>query len=309
MNAVTDQPPAAVEPCQLADVTDLGRPINGPAAYTGDLTRFWHLTFNIAKTQWKMRFFGSVLGYLWQIIRPLMLFGVLYLFFTKVAHINRGVPDGPGQPGQFYGAQLLGAIILFSFFTEATSTAVRAVVDNEALVRKIQFPRLAIPLSAVLVALFNVSLNLLVVMLFAILSGVRPMLTWLELPLVLLWVALFATGFATLLSALFVYFRDIQPIWEVITQIWFYASPVMIPVFIVRQRVSSTALKVYMANPMAAALEQFKHAMISHGVPGVGAAFYGGRIWVLVPAAIVVTVVCLGFWVFNRTAPYVAENI
>src|SRR5256886_15293471 len=115
-------------------------------------------------------------------MRPLLLLGVLYVFFAKVAHVNK--EKGPGAA--FYGAQLLGSIVLFTFFAEATAGAVRSVVDRENLVRKIHFPRLVIPLSVVLLALFNLGLNLIVVMIFAVGSGVRPMLSWLELPLIIL---------------------------------------------------------------------------------------------------------------------------
>ena len=103
--------------------------------------------------QWKLRFFGSALGYVWQLVRPLLLFAVLYVFFTVIAHV--GVGQGPAS--DYYGAQLLGSIVLFTFFSEATGGAVRSVVDNETLVRKIQFPRMVIPLSIVLLALFNLA--------------------------------------------------------------------------------------------------------------------------------------------------------
>ncbi len=101
----------------------LGRPIRGPRALTDDWSRFWHLTYNIARNEFKLRFFGSVLGYVWQLVRPLLLFGVLYVFFTKVAHVNNR--QRPGQ--EHYGAQLLGSIVLFTFFAEATAGAVRSV--------------------------------------------------------------------------------------------------------------------------------------------------------------------------------------
>ena len=119
------------------DYEELGRPIKGPQALSRDWRRFWHLTFNIAKTNWKMRFFGSFLGYVWQFIRPLLLFGVLYVFFTKIGHVNSTAGAGPD-----YGTQLLGAIVLFTFLQESTMNAVRCVVDNEVLVRKIEFPRM-----------------------------------------------------------------------------------------------------------------------------------------------------------------------
>jgi ABC-2 type transport system permease protein len=289
----------------------LGRPIRGPRALTDDWSRFWHLTYNIARNEFKLRFFGSVLGYLWQLVRPLLLFGVLYVFFTKVAHVNNAHTPG----AKHYGAQLLGSIVLFTFFAEATTGAVRSVVDRENLVRKIQFPRMVIPLSVVLLALFNLALNLVVVLGFALAEGVEPMLSWLELPLIVATLAIFATGIAMLLSALFVTLRDIQPIWDVISQILFYASPVIISVETVKEKGASflhlskaATLHLYMLNPLASVFQQFRYAMITHGTLSIGDAF-GSWVGVIWPLAIVIAVFVLGFWVFNRSAPLVAENL
>jgi ABC-2 type transport system permease protein len=282
----------------------LGRPIRGPRALTDDWSRFWHLTYNIARNEFKLRFFGSVLGYVWQLVRPLLLFGVLYVFFTKVAHVNN--QNTPGQ--KHYGAQLLGSIVLFTFFGEATSGAVRSVVDRENLVRKIQFPRMVIPLSVVLLAMFNLTLNLIVVLGFALFEGVRPMMSWVELPLIVAMLAVFSTGIAMLLSALFVSLRDIQPIWDVVSQILFYCSPVIISVETVRVKVSVTLLHLYMLNPLAVVFQQFRHSMITHGTLSAGQAL-GGWIALLEPLGIVLGVFALGFWVFNRSAPLVAENL
>jgi ABC-2 type transport system permease protein len=282
----------------------LGRPIRGPRALTNDWSRFWHLTYNIARNEFKLRFFGSALGYVWQLVRPLLLFGVLYVFFTQIAHVNSA--HTPGQ--QHYGAQLLGSIVLFTFFGEATAGAVRSVVDRENLVRKIQFPRMVIPLSVVLLALFNLALNLVVVLGFALAEGVQPTISWLELPLIVLMLATFSTGIAMLLSALFVSLRDIQPIWEVVSQILFYCSPVIISVETVQEKFSATALHLYMLNPLAVVFQQFRHAIITHGTLSAGEAL-GGWAALLEPLAIVAAIFALGFWVFNRSAPLVAENL
>jgi ABC-2 type transport system permease protein len=282
----------------------LGRPIRGPRALNDDPRRFWHLTFNIALTQWKLRFFGSALGYLWQLMRPLMLFGVLYVFFVKIAKVGQQ----PGVSYKFYGAQLLGSIVLFTFFAEATMGSVRCVLDNEALVRKIQFPRMVIPFSVVLLALFNLVLNLIVVFIFAIAEGVRPMASWLELPLIIALLGVLVTGLSMLLSSLFIYIRDIQPIWEVINQILFYASPVIIPLAIVQSKLSPILVKIYMMNPLATVLQQFRHAVITHGAPSVPAVL-GSQALLAIPIGTVLAVFALGFYVFNRTAPYVAENL
>ena len=298
---------SAVEPIPYEA---LGRPIRGPEALTTDWSRFWHLTFNIARTEWKLRFFGSVLGYLWQLMRPLLLFGVLYVFFTQIGHVGRG-PGGrapvPGDANYLYGVQLLGSIVLFTFFAEATGGAVSSVVQREVLVRKIQFPRMVIPLSIVLGALFNLALNLVVVFIFALASGARPMLTWLELPLIVALLAVFATGLAMLLSSLFVYFRDMAPIWDVVQQITFYASPVIVPLTSLQSKLSHTLMKLYMLNPLATAFQEFRHAIINHATPSAESILGVGGILGVV--AISAAVFALGFVVFNRTAPYVAENL
>jgi ABC-2 type transport system permease protein len=285
-------------------VEGLGRPILGPRALTDDWSRFWHLTYNIARNEFKLRFFGSALGYLWQLVRPLLFFAVLYVFFTQVADVTKG----QGPSGRFYGAQLLCSIVLFTFFQEATGGAVRSVVDRENLVRKIQFPRLVIPLSIVLLASFNLALNLIVVLGFALIEGVRPMLSWLELPLIVAMLAAFSTGIAMLLSALFVKFRDVLPIWEVVMQVIFYASPVIISLTAVKQKLSSFWFHIYMLNPLASVFQQARHAIVTHSTPSAGQAL-GGWVLLLEPVGIAVAVFVIGFWVFNRSAPHVAENL
>ena len=294
----------------------LGRPIKGPGALNDDWRRFWHLTYNIARNEFKLKFFGSVLGYVWQVMRPLLLFGVLYVFFVLITHVGQ-----EGHPSEaFYGVQLLGSIVLFTFFGEATGGAVRSVFDRENLVRKIQFPRLVIPLAIVLLAFFNLMLNLVVVLLFALISGVTPMLSWLELPLILLLLVVFSTGLAMLLSALFVRFRDISPIWEVVSQIIFYGSPVIIPLAKVRETLlypkppaqadtlDHILYHIYMLNPLVTVFQQFRHAMVTHATISASEAL-GSWLGLLEPIGVAVATFALGFWVFNRSAPFVAENL
>jgi ABC-2 type transport system permease protein len=307
----------SVEPSSLesfapraAPFEGLGRPIKGPGALISDWRRFWHLTYNIARNEFKLKFFGSVLGYVWQVMKPLLLFGVLYVFFVVISHVGQG-----GKASErFYGVQLLGSIVLFTFFGEATGGAVRCVVDRENLVRKIQFPRLVIPLAMVLLSFFNLMMNLIVVLIFALISGVRPMLSWVELPLILAMLLVFSTGLAMLLSALFVRFRDMQPIWEVISQIIFYGSPVIIPIATVREKLITPPhnhqllYHIYMLNPLATVFQQFRYAMVTHGTLSAGQAL-GSWAGLLEPIGVVLAIFVLGFWVFNRSAPHVAENL
>jgi len=290
------------------------RGVHGPSALGNDFRRFWSLAFTLARTEFKLRFYGSVLGYVWTLMKPLLLFGVLWVFFTKVGHVNKG--KTPGE--KYYGAQLLGSIVLFTFFIEGTTNAVRSVVDREHLVRKIHFPRLVIPVSVVLLGMFNLGLNLIVVAIFALGAGVHPMLSWLELPLIIFALVVFAAGMAMLLSALFVHFRDIQPIWEVFAQALFYASPVIISIQTVLAAFHSPEhkflmhhqylLHVYMLNPLAVIFQQFRHAMITNATPSAGAVL-GSWTSLFGALAIVAAVFVAGFLVFNRAAARIAENL
>jgi ABC-2 type transport system permease protein len=157
-------------------------------------------------------------------------------------------------------------------------------------------------------ALFNLTLNLIVVAIFAVSAGVRPMLSWIELPLIVAALVAFAAGMAMLLAALFVHFRDIQPIWEVFSQILFYASPVIISIQTVIAKLSATVLHVYMLNPLAVIFQQFRHAMITHATPSAGAVL-GSWSALFGALAIVVAIFVAGFTVFNRAAAKIAENL
>ena len=278
--------------------------VHGPSALGDDFRRFWALTFTLARTEFKLRFYGSVLGYVWTLVRPLLFFGVLWVFFTKIGKVNDSTKAGE----EFYGVQLLGSIVLIGFFAEATTGAVRSVVERENLVRKIHFPRLVIPLSIVLLSLFNLGLNLIVVAIFAVSSGVHPMLSWLELPLIVGALVVFSTGMAMLLAALYVKFRDIQPIWEVVNQILFYASPVIISIQTVTAKVSDPVLHLYMLNPLAVILQQFRHALVTHATPSAGEVL-GSWTALFGALAIVVAIFAVGFVVFNRAAARIAENL
>ena len=268
----------------------------GPSAIGGDLRRFWSLTYTLAATDFKLRFFGSALGYVWTLMRPLLLFGVLYVVFTEVVRFGNDIPH--------YPVYLLTSIVLFTYFSETTARGVGALVERENLLRKVRFPRLVIPLSVALNSLFNLGLNLVVVMTFVLASGVEPRWTWLEMiPLIGLLVV-FATGMAMMLSALYVRYRDMQPIWEVVLQILFYASPVIYVITFLPESIRSES----MANPIAAILTQMRYALIDPDAPSAGE-IIGGVAYLLIPLAIVVAAVALGWLVFMREAPRIAEDL
>jgi len=275
--------------------------VHGPTAVSGSPRRFVNLTWLLATTDFKLSYFGSVLGYLWTLMQPLMFFGVLYFVFAFLLHFNN-VVDFP--------VLLLMNIVLFGFFQQATGAAIPSVVVREGVVRKMQFPRLVIPLAAVTTSAINLFFNLTVVMIFMLSYGVQPRLTWLLLPFLVLALFVFTTGVSMLLSALYVRYRDIAPIWGAISQALYFASPVFILIDQVLKGHPALG-RYYLFNPIATILQQARHWMVGGKAPGgLGApAIMGGYLWLLVPGSIIAGVFLLGYWVFGRAAPRVAEEL
>jgi ABC-2 type transport system permease protein len=290
----TTQEPVAVTPLAEADgalTTNVA-----PSAFGDDFRRFVNLTYTLAATEFKLRYFGSFLGYLWSLIRPLLFFGVLYEVFTRVFHAGAGIKG--------YPVYLLTSIVMWTFFVEATAGCVQCLVFREGLLRKMRFPRLVIPLAVCLTALFNFCTNFVAVLVFATIAGITPTIAWLEMPLlVVLWATL-AVGVGMLLSVLFVRFRDIQPIWEVITQIMFYGSPI---IYVITKYPAALQRPV-MISPVAAILTQMRHVFVDPTAPSA-AAVIGGAFRLAIPLGIIGGLLALGLWFFSREAPRIAEHL
>jgi ABC-2 type transport system permease protein len=266
-----------------------------PLVTGSDARRFWSLTWTLASTEFKLRFYGSALGYVWTLARPFMFFGVIYFVFTEIAGLDAHVKN--------YGLYILFSLVLFQFFNEATSGCVGCLVARENLLRKMRFPRLVIPLSVILTAILNLGGTLAAVFIFAIASGVYPTWSWLELPFIVGAVAVFATGIGLLLSSLFVRYRDVAPIWDVLSQMLFYCSPVLYVATLVPERY----LKPFMANPLATLLTEMRAAIVDLSAPHPWD--LAGHAFMLLPAGIVVFAFVLGLYVFNRQAPRIAEEL
>ena len=282
------------------------REVQGPSAYGGGARRFVSLLWLIAVTDFKLTFLGTVLGYLWSLLRPLMLFGVLYIVFTQVFRFGGDVPH--------YPVFLLMNLMLFNFFLEATDRSVESVLKQESIVRKMQFPRMVIPLSVVLTSFFNLCLNLIVVFGFVLASGVEARWTWLLFPLIVAAFVVLTSAVATLLSALFPRFRDVRQIWAVLQTVLFYGSPVLYPASFVFDAGFQFQLLI---NPLAPLLEQANIWVIDPDGPAPEGATTGlsvvdaaGSIWGWIgPGLVFVSLCAFAIWIFNREAPIVAEEL
>ncbi len=275
------------------------RVVQGPSALGGGRRRFFDLLWLMAVTEFKRVYFGTVLGYVWSLIRPLMLFGTLLFVFTQVFRVG-------SNEVEHYAVLLLLGIVLFSFFQESTTIAVTSVVSQEGVVRKTQFPRLVIPVSTVITGVFNLGLNLIVVLGFIFAFGVDPTWTWLLFPFLIaaLFVLTVAVGMG--LSVLYVRFRDVAIIWAVLTQMLFYATPILYPITF---KGSETFERLMMVNPLAVVIEQVRVWVLAEPEAPTAVQAAGGWLGLLPAAAIFVGVCLFGFWMFNREAPRIAEDL
>lgn len=273
------------------------REVGGPSALGGGRRRFFDLLLLMSVTEFRRVYFGTVLGYLWSLIRPLALFGILLFVFTQVFKIG-------SQEADHYPVLLLTGIVLFTFFQESTTNAVGSVVTQEGIVRKTQFPRLVIPLSTVLTGAFNFGLNLIIVLIFLLAFGVTPMWTWLLFPVAVAFLFAITAGVSMMLSALYVRFRDLAIIWQVFAQALFYATPILYPITAFHNH---TLERVLMINPLSVIFEQVRVWVLEPQAPTpVDIAGWAG----LIPATVIFIGACgLGIWLFSREAPRIAEDL
>jgi ABC-2 type transport system permease protein len=272
------------------------REVPGPSALSGGTRRSLELLWLIAVSEFRRTYFGTMLGYLWSLARPLMLFGVLLAVFTQIFRLGSDVPH--------YEVLLLFNIVLFGFFSEATGAAVTSIVAQEGIVRKTQFPRLVIPLAVVLTSLFNLGLNLIAVLIFLLAFGVTPMWTWLLFPVILALLIIFTIAVSMIVSSLFPRFRDMAIIWSVVSTVLFYATPILYPI----DKVPGTLQDVLMLNPLSPLFELARRWIIDPDAPTPAAVTDGYGI-VLASAAIYAAICVIAVWLFNREAPRIAEDV
>ena len=250
-------------------------------------------------TDFKLRYQGSVLGYIWSLLRPLFLFVIMYIVFVKFLRIGEGVPH--------YPVYLLLGIVLWNFFAEVTNNGVGAIVSRGDLIRKLNFPKYVIVLSGACSALINLMLNLIVISVFMYFNHVDIGLQALWAPLLILEIFLFAIALAFILSALFVRLRDVNYIWEVFMQALFYATPIIYPVTMVSDRWPGVA-RMMLLNPIAQAVQDIRRVTVTPASQTIWG--LSNHPWLMfIPIVIVVVTFAGAVWFFRKRSPYFAEEV
>ncbi|MBR3230836.1 ABC transporter permease [Candidatus Saccharibacteria bacterium] len=252
----------------------------------------------LTKTDFKLRYQGSVLGYLWALLRPLMMFAILYLVFAKLLKIGSDIPH--------YPVYLLCGTTMWSFFTECTSQGIQAIVTRGDLLRKISFPKYVVVVSATLTAVINMLINLVVIIIFALINGVTPSFSWLLVFPAIFELYLLSLGLAFLLGSINVKYRDITSIWDVLVQALFYAVPIIYPISMIAST-STLAAKIILLNPISQTIQDIRFGLITHET--ITTWNYIHNPAVVVPMILTFIVLVFGAIVFRKKSKFFAEEV
>ena len=247
-------------------------------------------------TDFKLRYQGSFLGYLWSLLRPLGLFVILYIVFVRFLKFGADVPNFP--------IYLLLGIVLWNYFADVTNGGVGAIVARGDLLRKINFPKYVIVLAGSFSTLINLVINLLVVFGFSLVKNVGFHWHAVIAPMVIFELFLFSLALAFLLSAVFVKLRDINYVWEAFMQGLFYATPIIYPLSLVPKG----AAKLLLLSPVAQIIQDLRYLLVTPKTPTIGSV-YGNEWMRLVPLTMVILAAGFAVWYFKKSSRYFAEEI
>lgn len=242
-------------------------------------------------TDFKLRYSGSVLGYLWSFLKPLGLFLVLYIVFARMLRFGDSVPNFP--------MYLLIGIVLWNFFVEVTTNGLHSIVQRSGVIKKIYFPRIIIVLVSSFSALINLFFNVLVLIVLMIIFKIDVFhLKSLLAPVYIIELWVLGFSLALILSSLYVRFRDLSYIWELFLQILFYATPIIYPFTMI----SAPYDKYLMISPVAQIITDFRQIFINFDYPSVP--FYP---WIHILGILIILLI--GLAVFQYSQKSFAEQL
>lgn len=252
-------------------------------------------------TDFKLRYQGSVLGYVWSLLKPLMLFAIMYVVFVHFLRFGRGI--------EHFAVSLLLGLVLWTFFIEATSQGMQAIVGRGDLIRKINFPKYIIVISGTISALINMILNLLVVFVFMLFDGVHFSWSLLLFPITLFIIYAFSLGLAFFLAAAYVKYRDISHIWDVFLQGLFYATPIIYPIQMVIDKGGDFAAQILMLSPIAVLFQEARAQVVGHANVTTATQLFSNPIYIAIPYIIVAITIVFAIIYFKNNQSKFAERV
>lgn len=251
-------------------------------------------------TDFKLRYQGSALGYAWSLLKPLFLFAIMYVVFGNFLRVGDSV--------EYFSVYLLMGIVFWTFFTEATNQGLASIVRQADLIRKINFPKYIIVISGSLSALINLVINLVIIFVFIIVAGVPLHLSALLFPLYIIELYILALALAFILSTVYVKYRDISHIWEILLQAAFYATPILYPLTLVIKEAGEPIAQLLLLNPVAQIIQDARYALITTQTITMDT-LTDNILLILAPFTAVVILVIFSVYYFKKNSAYFSENV
>ncbi|HEX4519750.1 MAG TPA: ABC transporter permease [Gaiellaceae bacterium] len=240
----------------------------------------------LSRSEFKLKYAGSVLGYVWSLAKPLAYFTVLWVVFGQL--FRSTIPH--------YPLYLLIGIVLNTFLIDAVTATLPSLVSSAATLRRISFPPFVIPLSTSIAAAMTFLLNCVVVGVFLGIGGVEPHLDWLLIVPLLLELYVFTLSIALIVSALYVRFRDVGQIWEVAISLLFFAAPIVYPI----TQLPPWAERIVSLNPLVQVMQDVRTIILGPGSAPIDSRF--------APIVIAAALFAVAVWLFRRESPRFAER-
>lgn len=251
----------------------------------------------LVRTDFKLRYQGSALGYTWSLLRPLFMFIILYVVFAKFLRVGDAVHN--------YPIYLLLGIVLWQFFGDMTNQSLSSIVARGDLIRKIRIPRWMIVITSSASAVINLGLNMIVVAIFMTITGVSVNLSAVWIVVAILEIYIFGLGLSLILATAFVKYRDISFIWEVLMQAGFYVTPVLYPMTLIT---NVNVQKLILLNPMAQAIQDARNVLVTSQTQTI-AEVWSNNLVRFVPVLLSLIILVIGILYFKKEARFFAENL
>lgn len=227
-----------------------------------DIYRFRGFIWGSVRRDFEQRYVNSLFGALWAIILPLSSILIYVIVFSKL--MNARLPNTVGPFS--YSVYLCAGMISWGLFAELMGRFPGVFVGNSNLIKKMSFPKICLPVTVLVSSLVNFIITFTVLVGVLLVLGVRPSMAWFSLvPLVCI-ILVLALGLGVLLAVLNVFFRDVGPMFSIVMQFWFWATPIVYPVSILPDW-----LATWMAwNPMAVVVQGFQNVILYGAEPSYG---------------------------------------
>ena len=270
-----------------------------PARATRGVAYYLRVLRVVGGIEFKAKYAGAVLGYIWSLAKPLAYFGVLWLVFAYLLRTAN-------QTHNFTIFLLIG-ILLYTFFADSVSTMLTSIVDRGSILRRLAFPPILVPLSASIGICITFVVNISAIVVFIAIGRVAPRPDWLLVLPLLVELYVFCVGLGLLVAALYVRFRDVGQVWELAAQLLFFASAIFYPIGIL----PPWAQRVAFLNPFVQIMQDTRHAVLGSSGPYdvTAATVYAGHGGRAIPIVTVGIIFAVGFAFFRRESRYFAERV